>query len=104
MSPAERRLDAWKIKMQQWRLSGKSVANWCEEQSISQPRFYYWKRKLDLDTCESSENSSFVELHDSMEGDSGIELHMNQFRIGLSREFDSIALKRCLQLLLEVQC
>jgi hypothetical protein len=105
MTLAEQRLNEWEIKINQWKASQKSITTWCKEQSIPEHRFYYWQRKLKKTSQKAfTDNSSFVQLADSSEGVSGIELKIQKFTINLSREFDTVTLKRCLQLLQEVSC
>lgn len=102
MTSAEQRLSEWIVRFDQWQTSGKSITTWCKEQSIPKHRFYYWRRRLKQTSHSDLENSSFIQLTDSPEGPSGLELRIQKFSIHLSREFDSVTLKRCLQLLQEV--
>jgi hypothetical protein len=105
MTSAEPRLNEWKIKINQWEASQKSITTWCKEQSIPEHRFYYWRRKLKKASQKDfADSSSFVQLVDSQEGYSGIELKIQKFSINLSREFDTATLKRCLHVLQEVSC
>jgi transposase len=36
----------WRTKVRQWRGSGLSVRAYCEEQGLSEPSFYTWRRTL----------------------------------------------------------
>jgi hypothetical protein len=105
MNLAQQRLEEWKIKINQWKASKKRITTWCKEQSIPEHRFYYWQRRLKKTSQRPlADNSSFVQLVDSQERTSGVELKIQKFSINLSKEFDSVTLKRCLQLLQEVSC
>ena len=102
---AAQRFNEWEVKVRQWKMSEKSITAWCQEHSIPEHRFYYWRKKLQAASPQvSKDSSSFVQLVDSTEETSGVELKIQQFTISLFRKFDSITLKRCLKLLQEVSC
>jgi len=98
---AAQRFNEWEVKVRQWIMSEKSITAWCQEHSIPEHRFYYWRKKLQAASPQVSKDSSlFVQLVDGTEEISGVELKIQQFTISLSRKFDSITLK----LLQEVSC
>ena len=51
--------ELWKEHLQNQKNSGLSVRAWCSENQISQPQFYYWKRKLSQET---SAQPQFAEI------------------------------------------
>lgn len=50
MSDNQTKLEIWKEYLLNQKNSGLSVRTWCFENQISQPQFYYWKRKLSQET------------------------------------------------------
>ena len=37
----------WQQRLQDWRESGLNQKQWCEQNNIQQPQFWYWKKKLE---------------------------------------------------------
>ena len=37
----------WRIVIGRWRRSGRSVRAFCRAEGISEPRFYWWRRRLE---------------------------------------------------------
>ena len=50
MSDNQTKLEIWKEYLLNQKNSGLSVRTWGSENQISQPQFYYWKRKLSQET------------------------------------------------------
>lgn len=40
------RREEWKAKIEACRSSGLTVRDWCEQQEISEPTYYYWLKQL----------------------------------------------------------
>lgn len=59
MSDNQTKLEIWKEYLLNQKNSGLSVRTWCSENQISQPQFYYWKRKLSQKT---SAQPKFTEI------------------------------------------
>ena len=59
MSDNQTKLEIWKEYLLNQKNSGLSVRTWCSENQISQPQFYYWKRKLSQET---SAQPQFAEI------------------------------------------
>ena len=97
-------LETWRQKIDQWRASGKNGMAWTREQQISYRVFLYWKMKIENIDSKPIAINSFEELKDGHEEGLGIELSYRGIKIHLSNRFDSITLKRCLQVLREVSC
>ena len=39
--------EQWQQRLQDWRESGLNQKQWCEQNNIRQPQFWYWKKKLE---------------------------------------------------------
>ena len=59
MSDNQTKLEIWKEYLLNQKNSGLSVRTWCSENQISQPQFYYLKRKLSQET---STQPQFAEI------------------------------------------
>lgn len=59
MNDNQTKSEIWKEYLQNQKNSGLSVRIWCSENQISQPQFYYWKRKLGQET---SAQPQFAEI------------------------------------------
>lgn len=59
MNDNQPKSELWKEHLQNQKNSGLSVRTWCLENQISQPQFYYWKRKLSQET---SAQPQFAEI------------------------------------------
>ncbi|MFC4557313.1 hypothetical protein ACFO3D_03710 [Virgibacillus kekensis] len=44
----------WETRMDQWCESGLSMAAWCRKENINIHQMYYWKRKFDQQTDNTS--------------------------------------------------
>lgn len=47
------REEFWRAALEQQRRSGRSVRKFCQQESLSEPAFYAWRRKLQLRAAES---------------------------------------------------
>ena len=47
----------WQQRIQTCMSSGLSVKQWCKENHVSSPSFYYWKNRLKKEQNETSEKS-----------------------------------------------
>jgi hypothetical protein len=89
--------EQWLELVHQWESSGKYATVWCREQKISYDLFLLWRKRLK--GTNNKTRSTFVELSDSHSAQSGIEIHYRNITITLCKDFDSVALCRCLQAL-----
>lgn len=39
--------EQWQQRLQAWRESGLNQKQWCEQNHVRQPQFWYWKKKLE---------------------------------------------------------
>ena len=78
-----------------------SAKAWCLQHEVSYVSFISWRSRLRSTTqnTSSSPKVAFVELVDASPAQTGIEIHVANFRLSLSTSFDATALLRCLQVL-----
>lgn len=97
----------WKERIQQWKASSKTIAEWCRENNFVYSQCIYWKtRFLGPENKKKSHLplEGFFELKDENPSDSEIIIEADGIRIHLSTNFDPSTLLRCLKLLSEKAC
>lgn len=99
-SCTDKQKQEWNELIQNQRRSASTVANWCRKNNVTVPQFYYWQRRLKENPVLTRE--SFAELVDNK--DPGITLEFRDVRIHLTRQFDPMTLKNCLQALQGIKC
>lgn len=87
----------WQQNILDQRQSGLSIAAWCRQNAIPCHIFHYWQRKLSPKPFLT--RSAFSELASKEAAKPTITLEYQGFSIHLDQHFDSIALKRCLEVL-----
>ena len=83
----------WNDRIEAWRGSGVSAAEWCRNNNVVYHRFCYWRKRL---FQLHSGNESFIELRDE-QAESGILIKLGKIDIHLSKEFDELTLQRTLR-------
>ena len=93
--------EKWQELVLQWETSNKSAKAWCCEHGVAYVSFISWRNHLKntLPTKPDTLQASFVEISDPSPALSGIEIHCRSLTLTLSKDFDSSALVRCLQVL-----
>ena len=51
----------WRERLNRWRKSGLSVAEFCRRERVAEPSFYLWRQRLSAETVQAS-TPRFVEL------------------------------------------
>lgn len=95
--------EKWIAQLEDWKKSGLNGAAWCRARGVKYDRFIHWRKRLSKRTGQHLSAESFVELAE-ISYSSGIEIVLNGISIRLSKNFDSIALHRCLRALKEAKC
>lgn len=93
----EKLASEWLEKLQRQSESGKSIAAWCREQSISYSTFLYWHKKL-KQTKAPSHHNCFVELSEET-SETWIKIILEGVKIEITKNFDRGALLFCLKVL-----
>ena len=103
----EKNKQKWIKRVSQWQASGMNAASWCRENEIKYVTFLYWRSRLQVEhQAVPIEASSFIEITEvpSPTAPSGIEIEIQDVSIRLSKNFDSCALERCLNLIMARTC
>ncbi len=82
----------WQERISQQQRSGLSQQRWCQEPQICLATFTYWKKKL----APPLDRSAFRQLE---EVGRGISLRWRGLEIRLESDFDSVTVKRLLEIL-----
>ena len=64
---ADNQQQFWQMVLETWAGSGLSVRQFCGREGLSEPSFYYWRKKLSIDENRSgikerSEAAEFIEV------------------------------------------
>ena len=97
---SEEKRQEWRNQFQKQRESGLSIKQWCRENRITTQSFYYWRVRLFPKPPLS--RSQFKEVVDLK--DVGISIEYKGIHIHLEKHFDSMTLKKCLSVLMEIKC
>lgn len=86
------------LKIAEWMASGKSMKLWCKEQNFPYYAFRYrFRQARNKFFSGLIDRSSFVELESCQNfNDTGIEIHINNIVLKLTKNFDSDTLARFL--------
>ena len=100
----------WRGLLRQWRRSGLTPREFCDQQGISQPSFYAWRREIALrdhqaTTIPQPATPTFVKLALDPAALSAIEIVLGDGRLLRVRPgFDTALLRQLLHLLEESSC
>ncbi len=99
----------WRRLLGQWRRSGLTASQFCEQQGISQPSFYFWRREIarrdQAATIRPSSSPTFVKLALEGAAPSPLEIVLADGRLLRVRPgFDAALLRQVLRLLEEPSC
>lgn len=91
----------WADRVESWRTSGKSVAEWCREHEVVYHKFLYWKDRFSQkkEKRSNSITTAFVEIPEDKTDRAGISLEYQGLRIRLSKRFDHSTLQSLIILL-----
>ena len=96
----------WKEKVKEWESSNKNPTAWCKENQIPYTTLRGWRDRLKKSNHKKipTQPKNFIELKDQTPSDPGIILECYGVKILLSRDFDKVVLKECLDCLRGVLC
>lgn len=100
-----RKEQQWRSRLRQWRSSGLTVREFCEERGLSEPSFYAWRRVL---AERDAASAVFVPVEVASEAPAGgasLELVVGVGRVvRIAAGFDAATLRRLLAVLEEKRC
>jgi hypothetical protein len=92
----------WRKRIQEWKSSGVSAAQWCRDNNITACQFYYWRAQFEPQPKSAQDavpSGEFIELKLESESDSGVVIELDGVQLRVSSSFDERTLLRCLQIL-----
>jgi transposase-like protein len=93
-----RTIEEKNVIIKQWRESGKSLYVWCGENNFPESTLYNWVRPRKTKNNLRLHRKAFTELKTPSTG-TGLKIKCAELYICLSKNFDALELKRCLQIL-----
>jgi len=79
----------WKERIERWRGSGKTAAEWCRENKIGYHKFLHWRSRFSLKQKKDQNlTTTFVELPEDKPDAAGITIGYKDFNIRLAKQFD----------------
>lgn len=85
----------WEQRLAEREASGKSIATWCKENSVSDRQYYYWRKKLRQNQVENDQAISWlplgVEPIDYAPG--SIAIHIGNATVEIKKGFDKQLLR-----------
>lgn len=95
----------WEERLERWRASGLSGAEFCRREGIRPWQFYGWKRRIACRVAGSADGGAFVPLSFSRtDPGCGIAVVIGSVRLELAAGFDSTELARAVQALGQARC
>lgn len=94
--------ELWEERLADQKTSGKSIRNWCKENSIKENRFYYWRRELQPETIKKPvvKKPKWLPLEIEKTNPSpALTVHIGQAKIEIPKDFDQYHLKEIIQVL-----
>lgn len=90
----------WEQRIADYRKSGQTQVNWCEENQLSIHQFKYWLKKIENPTKEKSTKWVPVTLEDcSQTAGSSLRIEVKEFAIEVKPGFNSVFLTEVLRTL-----
>ncbi len=107
MKEADQR-QVWSKRLEEQKTSGKTIAAWCQEQSLSESKFYYWRKKLYAEELQNNKTIKWLSLNSNIDTPTQIayenpgntlSVHIGQATIEIKRGFDPELLAQVLKVL-----
>src|SRR5438552_17230735 len=94
----------WTQILSQWETSGKTDSEWCRDTGTCYKSFISWRKRLKgrLPSPPPSIHSSFIELPDKTPSKTGVDIHLEELRISVSKDFDPTTLLKVLHVLRKI--
>ncbi|WP_280771838.1 IS66 family insertion sequence element accessory protein TnpA [Salipaludibacillus daqingensis] len=89
----------WHTRMDQWGESGLSMAAWCRQENINIHQMYYWKRKFDQQTDNSTIDWLDISQSSYIGDSSSIIIKIDKLLVEVNPQVDRQLLSDVLHLL-----
>jgi hypothetical protein len=98
----EKKLE-WKSRIDSQKKSLLTAAQWCRDNLIQYDTFLYWRKRFSTPVSRAINPPAFKELTD-LSAVVGITIEIQQIQIHLTKQFDPIALAKCLRVIKDLSC
>ncbi len=92
----------WEQRLAEYETSGKTIKEWCQEQSIRENQFYYWRRKIRPEKVEENQPIKWLSINladSSTSSSNSIAVHIGQMTVEVKSGFDHNLLREILKVL-----
>lgn len=90
----------WEQRLADHATSGKSVASWCKEHSLSDNQFYYWRKKLQhVEQVKNGQPIKWLPLKVRDLTTSSISIRVGQATVDVKPGFDPLLLQQVIKTL-----
>lgn len=97
--------DEWKMLVEQWRASGKTITAWCKEQQIHKNTFVYWINGGTLKKNANIARHDFTELkNEEPTTTASVLIEWHGCKIHLHHDIAPKILEKCLHIIGGCRC
>lgn len=94
----------WEKRLGEYESSSKSIAAWCQEQSIRKNQFYYWRKKLRLQQTEKNQPVAWLPVKMDLSSKQArvreaIAVHVGPATVEIKKGFDQHLLREIIEVL-----
>lgn len=94
----------WEQRLAEHESSGKTIKAWCQEQSLRENQFYYWRKKLRMERVEKGQPVRWLSINiaDAKKATitpDSITVHVDQVTIEIKKGFDQSLFREIIQVL-----
>jgi hypothetical protein len=101
----KRTRDEWKMLVEQWRASGRSMTAWCREQQIHKNTFIYWTKISAPPKKVDMVRDDFTELKNEKHASTaGVLIEWRGCKIHLDHAIAPLILEKCLHVIGRHRC
>lgn len=90
----------WEKYLKEQKTSGKTIRAWCREETVSENRFYYWRKKLQTVKTNNKQQVKWLPI-EAIETKPGmpITVYLGKARIEIPKNFDQYQLREIIKVL-----
>ena len=91
----------WEERIEDQKASGKSIRYWCQENSLRESRFYYWRKKLQPSNTGNKQQVQWLPLKPTNQSkpNATIIVHIDRAKIEIPQGFDKYQLLEIIKVL-----
>ena len=94
----------WEQRLLEYKDSGQSIAAWCNERSVKENQFYYWRKKLRSEQAEKEQPVKWLPMEvdfykQARRATDSILVHVGQVAVEIKKGFNQHLLREIVQVL-----